>query len=395
MSFDYGVSEEEISRPICNIKVWPTEGERTALVDADSIAYIIGYTSDLQQYLKAKRSPNFHETSIFKDKCDHANFTLNRWINAAGCDSAKLYLTDGASNFRIAIAKTKPYKGQRIEEKPPFFYEMREWLTDFHGAIMSQNCEADDEVSIEAWKRHIAFDSELWTSGHKKFSDFVVISGDKDLGIIPGWRCPPLTGVLEWVEPLGYLNPIWKEKEITAYEYWPLFKGRAVDISLCSSIIKYKGKIQKRDKDQLKCNKVKWEMDHVWFYYGKQQDTFIRGTKKGVGKFKRMKVGTKPTEYIDKLKGVGLKFFYSQLITGDSVDNYPGLPGSGDTKAYEVLDDATSEQELVSRVRQLYFNHYGQAADKMLLEQGQLAWMQTRRDELWRVPSSNEQSFPR
>jgi len=262
-----------------------------------------------------------------------------------------------------------------------------------HGGIMSDCCEADDEISIEAWRRHLLFDSELWTTGHRKFSDFVIVSGDKDLGIIPGWHCPP-DKEKKWHEPLGSLDPEWREKEVVAYQYWPLFKGVPKDLSLCYSAHKYQGKMVIRDASFLETPRAKWELYHVWYFKGKTQDTYMRGSNKGKGKFKRIKVGTKPTEYLHKLRGTGLKFFYSQLLTGDTVDNYKGLPGVGEVKAYEILDDAGSEQELVSRVRQLYFNQYGEAGDKMLLEQGQLAWMQTKKGELWSLPSSNSQSFP-
>ena len=393
MSFDYGCKEEDISRPVSNLKVWPTDGMRTALVDADAIPYIIGYTSNIQQYLSAKRAKVMQDTEVWADKIDHANWILNKWVTDAGCDSAKLYLTDGANNFRIKIAVTTPYKGQRIEDKPPFFYEIRDWLMAEHGGIMSDCCEADDEISIEAWRRHLLFDSELWTSWHRKFSDFVIVSGDKDLGIIPGWHCPP-GKKKKWHEPLGSLDPEWREKEVVAYQYWPLFKGVPKDLSLCYSAHKYQGKMVIRDASFLETPRAKWELDHVWYFKGKTQDTYVRGANKGKGKFKRIKVGTKPTEYLHKLRGTGLKFFYSQLLTGDTVDNYKGLPGVGEVKAYEILDDAGSEQELVSRVRQLYFNQYGEAGDKMLLEQGQLAWMQTKKGELWILPSSNSQSFP-
>lgn len=399
MAFDYGVDPSLVIKQESNIKIWPTEGRRTALVDADSIPYIVGYTSDMAQYLKAKRSGNFSESQVFKDKCDHANYLLNRWITNAGCDSAILYLTDGSDNFRLKIATAKPYKGQRVDEKPPFFYEIKLWLQTFHNAKMSCCCEADDEISIEAWKRILAFDGQLWTDEHKAFSDFVIISGDKDLGIIPTWRCQP-DGNLEWINPLGYIDPVWKSREITAYEYWPVFKGQPISIDDCVVPMKYAGSITVKRKEDLICPKDKWEMDHIWWTEGpfsSKQDVYSRGEKKGKGKFKRVQVGKKPSEYIHKLKGGGLKFFYSQLLTGDSVDNYPGLPGVGFSTAYELLNDAKSEQELVSRVRQLYISeHKGdiEAALKALLEQGRLAWMQTRREELWNIPSSQGQSFP-
>jgi len=394
MTFNYGCDEKDIGKKTSSIKLWPTTGRRTALVDADAIAYVIGYTSDLQQYLKAKRSKDFFSTRVWEDKKEHANFLINKWVQNAECDSALLYLTDSTNNFRNAIATVKPYKGQRTEEKPPFFYEIREWLLDYHNAIMSVRCEADDSISIEAWSRIVKVDKDiLWTMMHRSVSDFVVVSGDKDLGMIPTWRCQP-TGKLEWIDPLGYLEPEWKEKEIVAYEYWPLFNKGTKDLSKCYTSSKYKGSLIVREKEDLEVPKIKWEMDYVWFHKGKRQDIFTRGLKAGKGKFKRVKVGTKKSEYLHKLRGGGLKFFYVQILTGDQVDNYPGLPGCGDTCAYETLDDAINEQELVSRVRQLYFNHYGEAADERMLEQGQLAWMQTHKGEIWNLPSSNSQSFP-
>ena len=40
-----------------------------------------------------------------------------------------------------------------------------------------------------------------------------------------------------------------------------------------------------------------------------------------------------------KLKGVGMAFFYSQILTGDNVDNIPGLPRCGPVRAWEILGD--------------------------------------------------------
>ena len=399
MAFDYGCDPSYIQEKLSNIKVWPTEGTRTALVDADSIPYIVGYSSDMSQYLTAKRSGDFENSRVFQDKCDHANYLLNEWVNNAKCDSAILFLTNGADNFRLKIATAKPYKGQRVEEKPPFFYEIKNWLYTYHKAIMSDGCEADDEISMEAWRRILSFEGELWTPEHKAFSDFVIVSGDKDLGIIPTWRCQP-KGNLEWIEPLGYLDPVWKEREITAYEYWPLFNGEAIALDDCVAPVHYAGSMCVKEKADLECNMEKWPMEYLWWTrepFAVQQDTYSRGANKGKGKFKRVKVGTKPTEYIHKLRGGGLKFFYSQLLTGDSVDNYPGLPGVGFSTAYDLLNDASSEQELVSRVRLLYIQEHKGDIEKAMLalqEQGQLAWMITKRGELWSLPSSNGRSFP-
>jgi hypothetical protein len=401
MGFDYGCDENLVNGNTGdNLKVWPTKGERTALVDADAIPYVVGYSSDVTEYLKMQREKDWSKSKIWLGKRDHANFLLNQWVERAKCDSALLYLTDGANNFRLDIGKVKEYKGQRVAPKPPFFHELRAWLLEEHKAIMSDHCEADDEISIEAWKRHRAYhdfnayssDTDVWTQAHKRFSDHVVVSNDKDLKIIPGWHCPP-NGELEWVQPFGELRPKYKEKEIIAYEYWPLFKGKTINPKLCFVARQLRGEIALCKYSEVERHYTKWEMDYVWRRGDTQQDVYIRGKNKGKGKFKRVDVGTRKTDYIHKLLGTGLSFFYAQLLTGDAVDNYPGLPGCGATRAYDLLQGCATEQELYEQVKQAYEERYKANWYERLLEQGQLAWMQTEKGELWDTPRSNEPSF--
>lgn len=76
-----------------------------------------------------------------------------------------------------------------------------------------------------------------------------------------------------------------------------------------------------------------------------------------------------------KIIGSGLKFFYSQLITGDTVDNIPGLPKRGPVFAYNLLSDCTSEIELFEAVRRAYYDNYGEAYEQHLREQTDLLWM--------------------
>lgn len=91
-----------------------------------------------------------------------------------------------------------------------------------------------------------------------------------------------------------------------------------------------------------------------------------------------------------KLVGTGLKFFYSQLLTGDSVDNIPGLPGCGPVKAFEALSALDNEVALFSAVQELY--HEKGCPDEYLLEQGRLLWMTKelgpdRKPVLWEFPA--------
>ena len=116
-----------------------------------------------------------------------------------------------------------------------------------------------------------------------------------------------------------------------------------------------------------------------------------------------------------KVRGAGLKFFYAQLLMGDSTDWIPGLPkvtpwmketydgvtrlgGCGPKAAYGVLEDAPDEAELLRRVLGCYDSYWdgshfyvhwrtGETITPhgidQLTEQGQLLWMRTVEDELW------------
>ena len=104
--------------------------------------------------------------------------------------------------------------------------------------------------------------------------------------------------------------------------------------------------------------------------------------------FKLDKVTGKEVLY--KVSGDGLKFFYAQVIMGDSVDNIPGLQGAGPSLAYNLLVDCKTEEELFNAVLGAYTNKYGSSARERMLEQAQLCWMVRELDEegqpvMWRM----------
>lgn len=75
------------------------------------------------------------------------------------------------------------------------------------------------------------------------------------------------------------------------------------------------------------------------------------------------------------IKGVGLKFFFSQLITGDAVDNIPGLRGGGAVLAFKSLDHLTTEESMFECVAGLYEKKHGESYRAALREQVDLLWM--------------------
>ena len=77
----------------------------------------------------------------------------------------------------------------------------------------------------------------------------------------------------------------------------------------------------------------------------------------------------------------GLVAFYTQILTGDRIDNIIGLKGIGPVKAKKILTDCTNETELYTAVLKAY-----DGDEKRVLENGQLLWLQRKEHELWQLP---------
>ncbi|KAF2282448.1 hypothetical protein GH714_043919 [Hevea brasiliensis] len=254
VGFDYGAEV----RPDGNLIKWKTEGKKLCLVDGDILPYTVGFIVKPEAQIRAAMRVD---------------------------DGDKDLLTKSTGNFRIDQAFTKPYKGKRPADKPPFFYELREYLLSTQDAILADGEEADDLMSIEAWRLAREFCEmegiEVGSNEHKAFANYVVISKDKDLMQVPGWHLhyKDNSYSLEWVTRMGYLRPKYKAKD---------------------------------------------------------------------GKMK-------------KLEGGGLMFLYAQILMGDDIDNYPGLPKCGMNTVFMALKDCKDERELYFTTLALYKKRYGEA----------------------------------
>lgn len=82
-----------------------------------------------------------------------------------------------------------------------------------------------------------------------------------------------------------------------------------------------------------------------------------------------------------KIEGYGLKFFHSQMLTGDATDNIPGLPRVGPVKAIEALSEANSMVEGLSIVQSMYEGKIGDDWIRYFWEQANLLWMCTEYDD--------------
>jgi len=93
------------------------------------------------------------------------------------------------------------------------------------------------------------------------------------------------------------------------------------------------------------------------------------------------KTGKPFRRFIPKsLLGEGYLWFMAQTITGDVVDNIPGLERAGPKVAYESLVQAQTKQEALNIVIDLYKDKYGEAWKERLEEQARLVYMIKERD---------------
>lgn len=76
-----------------------------------------------------------------------------------------------------------------------------------------------------------------------------------------------------------------------------------------------------------------------------------------------------------KLIGTGEKFFYSQLLTGDSTDTYDGLPGMGPIGTFNLLERLNTPREMYDAVLEAYSTKFGDGAAEAVEEQAHLAFM--------------------
>lgn len=73
-----------------------------------------------------------------------------------------------------------------------------------------------------------------------------------------------------------------------------------------------------------------------------------------------------------------LRFYYEQLLKGDSVDNIPGVPGLGPVKATNLLKNLTTEAQFQECVVEQYLIAYGEDDWKsLLLANGKMIYLQS------------------
>lgn len=75
----------------------------------------------------------------------------------------------------------------------------------------------------------------------------------------------------------------------------------------------------------------------------------------------------------------GLRFFYTQILTGDAADNIQGIKGVGPVRAKKILKDAQSAY-------QLYQCCVEEMGEERVLENARLLWLRRTPNETWEPP---------
>lgn len=223
-----------------------------ALIDADVVAYRIAFgCQDEPEKVAIAKVSEFLEELVFT------------YTDVDDCEG---YLT-GKQNYRFDIAKTAPYKGTRVSEKPKHLGIIRQYMIDAWAFSVQEYQEADDAIGIRAY-----------SLGEE---DYVICSIDKDLDNIRG-----------------------------------------------------------------------------------KHYNFVKN------------------EHYNITEEVAIKNFYRQVLTGDRVDNVPGLAGIGPKKADKILKDCSTEEDLYKAVLEAYDGNV-----ELMTEMAQLLWIRRKEGELWQPPA--------
>jgi 5'-3' exonuclease len=106
---------------------------------------------------------------------------------------------------------------------------------------------------------------------------------------------------------------------------------------------------------------------------GKHYQWEIRGNSGGKAWVKEAKNVT-----ISHLEG--MKWFYTQCLTGDSADNIKGASGVGKVGAARILDACETEQEMFEAVRDSF------SLDEEFLMNAQVLWIMRKENDIYQFP---------
>jgi 5'-3' exonuclease, N-terminal resolvase-like domain len=98
----------------------------------------------------------------------------------------------------------------------------------------------------------------------------------------------------------------------------------------------------------------------IWASECVDKDYIIVSPDKDLNNIPGLHYSPKSGIAIDVSEEYATKFFWTQMLTGDSTDNIPGIPRVGPVKAAAILDGAVGEAEFRDRVIDAYIDKFGE-----------------------------------
>jgi len=198
--------------------------KRKALIDLDLLLYRSGFASQstllyvyevgneefgwmaaLKNKTEFKKWKEFHPGEYVVEEVTEAepiqNYiaimkaTVKSILFMTGSDSYIGYLT-GPNNYRHEVATLQKYKGNRDNaRKPERYEEAKQYLIDHMDAVVCEDYEADDGMSMEQWGE---WDKRMYTE--RENTPTVICTADKDLDMVPGFHYNWIKKELYFVE---------------------------------------------------------------------------------------------------------------------------------------------------------------------------------------------------
>ena len=168
--FAAAIAAAAAGAPMSNGDTPAPEG-RVLLVDGDGLCYYCAGNDDT--------SPGEARNRVL-EKIAAAR-------RASGATSVKILTTARESHkgHRYAVARVKPYQGQRTSSRRPKNWEaLREYLESNE----VPGCEVELTATVEA--------DDLFSRYSQAGSDYVIYTQDKDMRMVPGWHLDWLTHIM-------------------------------------------------------------------------------------------------------------------------------------------------------------------------------------------------------
>lgn len=306
-----------------------------ALIDGDVVAYMAAFAAqrsiyyvdifycgdatEQYEFVSREEAENFKEYLETQDKYKNHNFVITKEVIAESPKLAeicakqimmkilsdtkatnyKLYLTaPDKSNFRYKIAKTKPYKANRLKS-----------ICCNSSSIQKLNCYVCNKC--------------------KKICE---IHSSKPV---------------HYAHVRDYLHMVWEGYVVVGEE-----ADDYLGIDQCTSM-----SIDSINEEISDCRTIICSID--------KDLMMIPG--------RHYNIKTSEKSFVDA--DSAMRFFWKQMLMGDTIDNIQGVPKFGKIKSNRLIDNCSTLEECREKVQEEYKKYYKENWQEVYLEMGNLLWI--------------------